>query len=119
MIKLIYLDDNFLVNGEISNAIVKINDKWTKIIVIKSRLSKIEAETLFKNNQNFIYGDVVYVSKGYIKTIEDEDGTYTWMKFGCSYSDADKQKIKELETKLEIQNQAIAELTLLMTMGGM
>lgn len=116
---MITLDDGFLVEGTISNSIVKINDEWTKILVVKTSLLKNEAEKLFKNNKTFTVNDVVYLVDDYIKTIEDEDGTYTWMKFGYSYSDADKQKVKELEAKLETQNQAIAELTLLMTMGGM
>lgn len=116
---MIYLDGGYSIEGTISNSIVKLNDEWVKILVIKTSLSKNEAENLFRTNRIFTLNNTVYVADGYIKTLEDDDGTYTWMKFDYSYLDTDKQKIKELEAKVETQNQAIAELTLLMTMGGM
>ena len=116
---MIILEDGFQTEGTIDNSIVKINNEWTKIIIIKTNLSIEEAENLFKDNRKFTYGDMVYMADGYIKTIQDGT-TYTWLRFDYNYLDDSKRKIEELEEKQQVQDMVIEEILfdIIPSMGG-
>lgn len=117
---MIILEDGFQIEGTIDNSIVKINNEWTKIIIIKTNLSIEEAENLFKDNRIFIYGDTVYMADGYIKTMQENSITYTWLRFDYNYLDDSKRKIEELEEKQQVQDMVIEEILfdIIPSLGG-
>lgn len=112
------IENGFELEGKMKYVMVKINNEWTKVLIIESDLEEKQLRELFKINNYIVesdnYQETTYFTNGLIDIKENKEKTkrYVWLYFKNSISRdiITKEEIEEIKKKQEKTDNAILSI---------